>query len=109
MESIASHQDTPISQLNVPPERDVFTRMLIRELLSADIFLADVGMSGPNGIEAAKHIRSLCPKTRIICFSGHAATSNLLDVARKQGHEFEFLAEPIKPDVLVKAIREPAT
>jgi len=32
MEAFAIHSNTPISELDVPLERDVFTRMLIREL-----------------------------------------------------------------------------
>ena len=76
--------------------------------IQPDIFLADVAMQKMNGIEAAKQIKRLSPKTRIICFSGHAATSELLAKAKEQGHDFECLAKPIKPEVLIRTIQDMA-
>jgi CheY-like chemotaxis protein len=73
--------------------------------LSPDVFLTDVSMPRMNGIDAAKHIRQSFPDTRVICFSGHAATSELLAQARQEGNEFEFLAKPIRPDTLIRTIR----
>lgn len=72
--------------------------------LKPAIFLADVSMPRLNGIEAAKVIRGVLPSTRIICFSGHASTSALLEEAREQGADFEFLAKPIKPEILVRTL-----
>jgi CheY-like chemotaxis protein len=73
--------------------------------IAPDIFLADVAMPKLNGVEAAKQIKALSPSTRIICFSGHAATSELLEKARKEGYDFECLAKPIKPEALIRAIQ----
>ncbi len=73
--------------------------------LGPDVFLTDVSMPRMNGIDAAKHIRQSFPSTRVICFSGHAATSELLAEARQQGNEFEFLAKPIRPATLIQTIR----
>jgi CheY-like chemotaxis protein len=70
-----------------------------------DVFLADVSMPRMNGIDAAKRIKRSLPTTRIICFSGHAATSELLTQAREEGHNFEFLAKPIRPQALIHTIR----
>ena len=70
-----------------------------------DVFLADVAMPKMNGIEAAKRIKQISPKTRIICFSGHAATSDLLTKAKEQGYDFECLAKPVKPEALIRAIQ----
>jgi CheY-like chemotaxis protein len=70
-----------------------------------DVFLTDVSMPRMNGIDAAKHIRQSFPSTRVICFSGHAATSELLAQARQEGNEFEFLAKPIRPATLIQTIR----
>jgi CheY-like chemotaxis protein len=69
-----------------------------------DIFLADVAMPNMNGIEAAKQIKALSPKTRVICFSGHAATSELLAKAKAEGHDFDCLAKPIKPQALLRVV-----
>jgi len=73
--------------------------------LNPDVFLTDVSMPRMNGIDAAKHIRQSFPTTRVICFSGHAATSELLARARQEGNEFEFLAKPIRPATLIQTIR----
>jgi CheY-like chemotaxis protein len=72
--------------------------------LLPDVFLADVSMPTLNGVEAAKFVRSISPATRIICFSGHAAASDLLDRAREQGYDFEFISKPIRPDALIKVL-----
>ena len=73
--------------------------------LGPDVFLTDVSMPRMNGIDAAKHIRQAFPTTRVICFSGHAATSELLAQARQEGNEFECLAKPIRPATLIQTIR----
>lgn len=70
------------------------------------ILLVDVMMPGMNGIEAAKKISQAHPGIRVICFSGHAASSELLRDAQAQGHQFEFLSKPIRPEALIKAIRK---
>jgi len=73
--------------------------------ISPDVFLTDVSMPRMNGIDAAKFIRQSFPATRVICFSGHAATSELLAQARREGNEFEFLAKPVRPATLIQTIR----
>src|SRR5579862_2276116 len=72
--------------------------------LKPDIFLADVSMPRMNGIEAAKRIQHFLPRIHVICFSGHAATSELLAQSRKEGDDFEFLMKPIRPEVLIRLI-----
>jgi len=68
-----------------------------------DLIISDVIMPDMNGIEAAINIRRFLPECKILLFSGQAATANLLDSARVQGHEFEILAKPIHPqDLLAK-------
>ena len=74
------------------------------ELLHPDVVVSDVIMPGMNGVEAAKRILSLCPECRIILFSGQAASVDLLEKARHEGFEFEVLAKPINPTLLLKAI-----
>ncbi|MBV8205341.1 MAG: response regulator [Acidobacteria bacterium] len=68
-----------------------------------DLIISDVIMPDMNGIEAAIHIREFLPECKILLFSGQAATANLLESARAQGHEFEIVAKPIHPqDLLAK-------
>ena len=73
------------------------------KLAPPDLLISDVIMPDMNGIEAAIRIRTMLPKCKILLFSGQAATADLLESARKQGHEFEILAKPVHPqDLLAK-------
>jgi CheY-like chemotaxis protein len=70
---------------------------------SPDLVISDVIMPDMNGIQAAIQIRAMLPKTKILLFSGQASTADLLEDARKQGHEFDILAKPVHPqDLLAK-------
>src|SRR6516162_5163796 len=71
--------------------------------IEPDLIISDVIMPDMNGIEAAINIRNFLPGCKILLFSGQAATADLLDHARSQGHEFEIVAKPIHPsDLLAK-------
>lgn len=68
-----------------------------------ELVISDVIMPDMNGIEAAIRIRQFLPGCKILLFSGQAATADLLEKARAQGHEFEILAKPVHPqDLLAK-------
>jgi len=72
-------------------------------VLKPDLIISDVIMPDMNGIDAAIEIRKMLPKCKILLFSGQAATADLLENARQQGHEFEILAKPVHPaDLLAK-------
>ena len=71
-----------------------------------DLVLSDVLMPQIDGVEAAIAIRNNCPDTRIILFSGQAATVEILSRARERGHTFELLPKPIHPTQLIKHLRE---
>lgn len=71
-----------------------------------DLLLSDVMMQGMTGIETAILTRTRLPSCKIPLFSGQAATADLLEAARAQGHEFEILTKPIHPTDLLREIRE---
>jgi CheY-like chemotaxis protein len=71
-----------------------------------ELVLSDVLMPQVDGVEAAIAIRRHCPDTRIILFSGQAATVEILARARERGHTFELLPKPIHPTQLIKHLRE---
>ena len=70
-----------------------------------DLIISDVIMPDMNGIEAAIRIRQALPGCKILLFSGQAATADLLEKARAQGHEFEILAKPVHPQDLLAKLR----
>ena len=69
------------------------------------IVLSDVVMPDLNGIQLAQCVRQRCPSTRIVLFSGNAATARLLQDSSGTRHSFELLAKPIHPLELLKALR----
>jgi CheY-like chemotaxis protein len=70
-----------------------------------DMLISDVIMTGMTGIEAAIQTRAKLPSCKILLFSGQAATADLLERARTQGHEFEILAKPVHPTDLLAKLR----
>jgi CheY-like chemotaxis protein len=73
------------------------------ESFQPNMLISDVIMTGMTGIEAAIETRARMPNCKILLFSGQAATADLLEKARAQGHEFEILAKPVHPtDLLIK-------
>ncbi|MFZ1939947.1 MAG: response regulator [Terracidiphilus sp.] len=70
-----------------------------------DMLISDVIMADLNGIDAAIRIRALLPSIKILLFSGQAATADLLEKARKDGHEFDILAKPVHPQDLLNRLR----
>jgi CheY-like chemotaxis protein len=88
--------------------RAVFSGEQAIELLESfqpEMLIADVVMPGMTGIETAIAIRNKLPTCNILLFSGQAATTELLEQARTQGHEFEILAKPVHPADLLEKLR----
>jgi CheY-like chemotaxis protein len=73
-------------------------------MIKPDAVISDVMMPDLNGIDTAKEILKLLPQCRIILFSGHAASTELLNKARMDGFEFEVLAKPVNPDRLLSML-----
>src|SRR5271156_443913 len=70
-----------------------------------DMLISDVIMTGMTGIEVAIETRKKLPNCKVLLFSGQAATADLLERAREQGHEFDILAKPVHPTDLLAKLR----
>ena len=86
----------------------------LEALLSAhsehpDLLISDVVMPELSGIELAIQIREVCPTCEILLFSGLAATSDVRRNSRAQDPEFDILAKPIQPSVLICEVRRRVT
>lgn len=68
------------------------------------LVLTDVVMPGMSGIEMAVVIRREIPQSAILLISGQAATADMLEAARREGHSFELLAKPVHPSVLLQKV-----
>jgi len=71
-----------------------------------DLLLTDVSMPGMNGIELAIAVRQAVPSCRVLLFSGHASTADMLARARESGHDFAVLAKPLHPTELLAQISQ---
>ena len=74
--------------------------------INPELILSDVLMPHIDGVEAAIAIQKFLPETRIVLFSGQAATVEILARARKRGYHFELLAKPLHPTQLIKHLRQ---
>jgi DNA-binding NtrC family response regulator len=58
-------------------------------------------MPGLSGIDLAIQIKAVCPACKILLFSGHATTHDLLKDARGQVNTFQLLQKPVHPSVML--------
>lgn len=68
------------------------------------IVISDVVMPGMNGIALATKIHTSYPSCGVLLFSGNADTQSLLELARRDGHEFEILAKPVSPPYMLQKV-----
>jgi DNA-binding response OmpR family regulator len=69
-----------------------------------DLVLTDVVMPGMSGIQMAIAVRHEFPRCAILLISGQAATADMLETARLDGHSFELLAKPVHPTTLLQRV-----
>jgi CheY-like chemotaxis protein len=66
-----------------------------------DLAIVDVILPEMNGINLAIVIKANYPNCHVLLFSGHANTALLLEEAGRKGHQFEVLAKPVHPNVML--------
>lgn len=71
-----------------------------------DLLLSDV-MLGPgiDGVELAIAVTKLHPNCKVLLFSGHATSKELLDRSSENGHPFTLLGKPLHPADLLERIK----
>jgi CheY-like chemotaxis protein len=63
--------------------------------------IIDVHLPGMNGIDLAITLKAQYPEVQVSLFSGRAATADLIEEARQQGHDFNVLPKPLPPAVFL--------
>ena len=66
-----------------------------------NLAIIDVRLPAMNGIDLAIRLKAEYPDCRLSLISGQASTSDLLELARENGHSFEILAKPMPPDEFI--------
>lgn len=75
--------------------------------VTPDLLLSDVMMGpGMDGIQLAIALVEAFPACKVLLFSGHAATMDLMTKARRDGHDFTLMTKPIHPADLLARITE---
>jgi len=97
---ILRHQGLEARSFDSPLEALNATREIVPDLLISDVMMPEM-----SGIELALKVREYCPECKVLLFSGQAATADLLEKARADGHDFEVLAKPVHPSDLLAKIR----
>ena len=79
----------------------------LAKVVRPDLLLSDV-MLGPgiDGTELAITLVGSQPNCKVLLFSGHAATYDLLRKSRDSGHDFTLLTKPLHPADLLARISE---
>jgi len=79
----------------------------LTSVVQPELLLSDVMMgSGLDGTQLAGEVVRAFPECKVLLFSGHAATRDLLDKARDSGHNFTLLTKPLHPSDLLQRISE---
>ena len=97
---ILRHQGLEARSFDSPLEALNATREIVPDLLISDVMMPEM-----SGIELALKVREYCPECKVLLFSGQAATADLLEKARADGHDFEVLAKPVHLSDLLAKIR----
>ncbi len=69
-----------------------------------DVVITDFLMPDVDGIDLALAIREFMPACRVLVFSGHITSSELIFRMRRRGCNFEILSKPIPPAELLERL-----
>lgn len=69
-----------------------------------ELVISNVRMPGMDGEDLAVHLRERHPACKVVLFSGHCSTLNILEKVGHWGYDFERLAKPISPNDMLARI-----
>jgi FixJ family two-component response regulator len=69
------------------------------------LVLTDINMPHMSGIDLGIRVKELCPRSKVVLFSGRLCPPNLLEIARQAGYDFPIIAKPIHPTKLIEEVK----
>ena len=82
---------------------DGATALQLASEFTPHLLISDVAMPEMNGVELALTLVDEQPACKVLLFSGHATSADLVN-AMDAGHEFRLLNKPIHPTEMLKHI-----
>jgi DNA-binding NtrC family response regulator len=79
---------------------DARTALEMASVRAPDLLISDVAMPEMNGVELALGIVSMAPACKVVLFSGHARSVDLMR-AYDAGHDFPLMAKPMHPSEML--------
>lgn len=71
---------------------------------SPNVAILDVMLPKMNGIELAVVLKENFAGCHVLLFSGQPSVEGLMQKAKDEGHQFNILAKPVHPSVMLDAI-----
>ncbi|HSY04070.1 MAG TPA: response regulator [Acidobacteriaceae bacterium] len=65
------------------------------------LVIVDVRLPGMNGVDLAMKMKAEFPLSSTLLFTGDGSVAELVELARRKGHNFELLAKPVPPGELL--------
>lgn len=79
---------------------DARTALEMASVRAPDLLISDVAMPEMNGVELAMGMMSMAPECKVVLFSGHARSVDLMR-AYDAGHDFPLMAKPMHPSEML--------
>jgi DNA-binding NtrC family response regulator len=82
---------------------DAKTALSMAGATPPSLLISDVAMPEMNGVELAIVLLETQPKCKVLLFSGHATSADLVS-AMDAGHDFRLLAKPVHPTEMIRLV-----
>jgi DNA-binding NtrC family response regulator len=82
---------------------DACTALELAATFAPELLITDVAMPQMNGVELALAMVSMRPACKVLLFSGHATSVDLVG-AYDAGHDFPLLSKPIHPTEMLRQV-----
>jgi DNA-binding NtrC family response regulator len=79
---------------------DARTALEMASVRAPDLLISDVAMPEMNGVELALGMVSMAPACKVVLFSGHARSVDLIR-AYDAGYDFPLMAKPMHPSEML--------
>jgi len=78
----------------------------VAQAFAPGVLICDFFMQGMTGLEAAMHLRNQHPFCKVLLVTGHISIAELSQQAAAKGYDFDYLAKPVNPRVLLDLLRK---